>query len=82
MANIFDLILEWLVDMVVAVINLLPVSPIQSYNLDFGAFAEVMGWVNYFIPLGAMLGIMGTYIGAVMVWYSIRWVMRITKYIQ
>lgn len=83
MGKIIDALLDWLSDMVAAVVLLLPESPFAKLSLaTVPGFANVMGWINYFVPIGPMLGIFTTYLAAVLIWFGIRWILRIAKYID
>lgn len=83
MGKIIDALLEWLSDMVTAVLLLLPESPFANLSLaTVPGFANVMGWINYFVPIGPMLGIFTAYLAAVLIWFGIRWVLRLAKYID
>lgn len=87
--NLFSEIFDYILDIIYTafewVMNLLPDSPIQ--NSDFltdmnGTFTNVMGYINYFVPVGTMLGIFTAYLTAVAVWYVVRWFMRLSRYID
>lgn len=81
--SVIDTILEWLSDMCIAVLMLLPESPFAGISLaKIPGFANVLGWINYFVPIGAMLSIFTTYLLAVMIWYGVRWVLRLAQYID
>lgn len=84
MGKWIDSILGWLADMVIPLLLLLPESPIQKFNLegDLEQFGTVLSWINYFLPLDAAAGIMTGYVAAVLIWYGVRWFLRIAKYIQ
>lgn len=59
-------------------LDLLPDSPFQKLSFNLG---EVMGYVNYFIPVGMFVDVLGLYLAAVIVWYAVRWVLRFVRYI-
>lgn len=67
-----------------AAMAILPDSPIQKFLLaiDDTAFADIMGIINYFIPVGVMLGMLSTWLLAVAVWYVVRWLLRLVQYID
>ena len=87
--DIFGSVIDWLLDFIYEglewVFGLLPDSPIQNSgfvaDLD-NTFVNVMGYINYFVPIGTMLGITVVYLTAVAVWYVVRWFMRLAKYID
>lgn len=80
--NAIDSILSWLTDLVVAVLLLLPESPLRVDPADLGSFYLYLQYINYFVPIGAMLGILTAYLVAVLVWYGYRWFLRIARYIE
>ena len=85
--NIFTRIWNWVLDFIYDILEwavmLLPESPIQKVGADiYSTFPNVIGQLNYFIPVGAMTTFFMTYLSAVTVWYVVRWAMRLTKYIQ
>lgn len=71
-------IIQLLADAVMLILNLLPQSP---FTWELGALSPFWGVVNYFIPFGALAGIMATYVTAVLVWYGVRWILRLGRYI-
>jgi len=82
--HIFDWIMDFLYDLAVVALMLLPDSPFQSIEFKNGlsAFSDLMSHINYFIPFGQMLGIGAAYITAVAIWYAVRWVLRMVQYID
>lgn len=75
---------NWLIDliyaMVMGILNLLPDSPLR-FHFD-GAWADMFGYVNYFVPFGTCVQILVAFTGAVAVWYVLRWILRLAQYIQ
>lgn len=84
LAKIWDGIMEFLYELVHLAIGWLPNSPLQTIDLKgyFGGFTKIMGWINYFVPVGICLNILSLYCVAIGVWYAARWVLRIAKYID
>lgn len=80
---VLDPILDFIYDAIEWALGLLPDSPIQSIvvSLDTEGFENVMSYINYFVPVGTMLGILTTYLVAVAAWYVIRWALRLAQYI-
>jgi len=76
------MILNWLAELAISVLNLLPESPVQGYAANLTSFTTIMGYINYFIPVGGMLIIFNSYLAAVLVWYAVRWVLRLAQYID
>lgn len=77
-----DVIMEFLVGMLEGVLSILPDSPFKDIPNDLGFFTDVMGWINYFVPVGTILSILTVYLGAVLIWYGVRWIMRFVQYID
>lgn len=79
-----DSLINWLNTIAASSVALLPESPFANLSLASfpGTFGDVMGWINYFVPISAMLGIMTTYLAAVLLWYGVRWVLRLAQYID
>lgn len=82
MGKFIDDLLQWANNLVIAVLMLLPESPIQAWAPSVGAYSQILGWINYFVPLGAYASIMVVYLGAVGTWYIYRWFLRLTRYID
>lgn len=77
-------LLNWFNDMVMALLLLLPDSPFLKLN-DYNTlsdFRQIMGWINYFVPIGWFIAILTTYLTAVLIWYGIRWLLRFAQYID
>jgi hypothetical protein len=72
-------LIQFLADAVILLLNILPQTP---FSWDLGALGPFWGVANYFIPFGAIAGIMATYVTAVAIWYGVRWILRIAKYIS
>lgn len=80
---IINTVLQTLETIAAAVLMLLPDSPFQSITLDnLGVLSDVMGYINYFIPMAQILGFISLYISAIVIWYSVRWILRIARYID
>lgn len=77
-----DTIMEFLYSIVENTIGLLPDSPFQSLVLGLEKYEEIMGMVNYVVPVGTMLNILTIYLGAVGIWYIYRWILRVAQYID
>lgn len=80
----WDTIMGWLYDFVAMAIGWLPDSPLQTVELKsyFSGFTKIMGWINYFVPVGVCLDILASYCVAIGIWYAARWVLRLAKYID
>lgn len=82
--NPIDWILDFIYEIAVIAIGWLPSSPFQTEQFESGlnTFSGIMGNINYFIPIGTMLTIFTAYLACVLLWYGIRWIMRIAQYID
>lgn len=78
-----DIIMEFLVDFAESALNILPDSPFANLNFDeLGNFTQIMGWINYVIPVGTIVNILTVYLTCVLVWYGVRWLLRFAQYID
>lgn len=81
-------IINWFMDFIYKLaewaLMLLPDSPFQNDGWVSGlqGFEKIMSYINYFIPVGTMVLITSAYISAVIVWYVVRWVLRLAQYID
>lgn len=74
-------ILDWLLEAVIKFISLLPESPIQQFTSN-SAVQAIFGYINWFIPIGQISAIMGAILGATIIWYAVRWVLRFAHYVE
>lgn len=79
MTDIINGLIAAIGSLVSGMLNLLPQSP---FLWDLGGLKSYMGIINYFIPFGALGGIMTTYVAAVLLWYAVRWALRFARYIN
>jgi hypothetical protein len=81
---IIDWILDFLYDLAVLAIGWLPDSPFQTQEFQetLSGFSDLMAQINYFVPIGQMMAITAAYIGAVLIWYGVRWILRFVRYID
>jgi len=87
--NVFRRIWDWIKDFIFMIaswaILLLPESPFQKFAKNFqesSPFANMLNYINYFVPVGPMMSFLATYLAAVTIWYIVRWVLRLAKYID
>lgn len=74
-------IYEWILQGVISFISLLPESPIQTLEAD-SQVQQIFGYINWVVPLARICGIMGAILGATIIWYAIRWILRFAQYIE
>jgi hypothetical protein len=77
--KIINTILDKFCDVAMVVLGMLPESP---FFWDLGGLGNIFGFANYFIPFASMLTLMTSYVSAVAIWYAVRWVLRIIRYIE
>lgn len=75
--NITDVIEEILS----AVLLLLPDSPFKSFTVP-DEVKQLLGYVNYFVPVAAMLSIATAWLGAIGIYYLCQTILRWTKTIK
>lgn len=80
MASIVTSFLSWLKSMIAAAIDLLPDSPFQIDIPDY--VTDIIGYVNYFVPIGSMIKILTAWTSAILVWYAASLLLRWIKAIE
>lgn len=65
----------WLVQ---AVLVLLPKTP---FVWDWGAFSPFLSVVSYFLPVAGMIESLLAFVTATAMWYVVRWLLRVVRYI-
>lgn len=78
MIDILNAVIRAVSTAVVAVLSLLPSSP---FTWDFSGLSSYLGYFAYFVPVGTLVAVMAAYVGAVLTWYGIRWLLRFVRYI-
>lgn len=61
-------------------LSLLPLSPFTFERVE--GLSEIMGYVNYFIPIDKMLSVTVAWCGSIALWYGIQIVLRWVKAIE
>ena len=62
------------------VIDLLPDSP---FNFDLPDYVQdILGYINYFVPIGSMIKILTAWTACIIVWYAASALMRWIKAIE
>ncbi|MEG2571166.1 MAG: hypothetical protein RSA70_07005 [Clostridia bacterium] len=80
MVNFFNGIINMLKGVLSDVINMLPKSPFVFDSA--GEFTQIMGYVNYFIPINRMVQITKVWLSAIVIWYVAMTVLRWVKAIE
>lgn len=80
MANIVQTLLDWLQAVLTFLLQLLPDSPFTFESAS--QFRQVMGYINYFIPVGKMIAVFSAWLIAVAIYYSVSAVLRMVKAVE
>lgn len=75
MTEIWNSITDIVDDVVNAIILLLPTSPFSTYELP-PEVKELLGYVNYFVPIKAMLAIAASWVGCIAAYYIYQTILR------
>ena len=80
MGSIINSGISWLKGMAASVIDLLPDSPFQIDVPDY--VHEIIGYINYFVPIGSMVKILAAWTACILTWYLASLLMRWIKAIE
>lgn len=76
----FSAIIDFLQSVISWVVDLLPNSPFQ---IEVPAYVQtILGYINYFIPIGFMVKTLLAWTGCIAVWYVIQVAARWAKAIE
>lgn len=64
-----DMIVGFLRSVLGGLVSLLPHSPFEQFYGLTGLPAQILGWVNWFVPVGTLLGIMTAWLVAIAAYY-------------
>lgn len=64
-----DFLVEFLRSVLGSVVSLLPASPLESVYGSLAIVGEGLGWLNWFVPVGTLLGIMTAWLAAIAGYY-------------
>jgi len=79
--NLWNNLCDILNDILAAVLILLPDSPFADVEIA-PEIRELLGYVNYFVPVGAMLGIGAGWLAAIGIYYLYQTILRWAKTIK
>lgn len=84
MGKIVDWLLEFLYKLASIVLSILPDSPFQTDSFKDGLsnFSDIMGHINYFVPVGDFVTILSGFLAVTIIWYGARWILRLAQYID
>ena len=80
----FDALTASLVTLALNIIQLFPASPIQPLiaTLSTPAVLEVLAFVNWFVPVGTMLGVLSGWLACVAAYYVYQILLRWIKVVE
>lgn len=80
----FDALTSGLVSLALSIINLFPASPLQPLiaTLSTPAVTEILGFVNWFVPIGTMLSILSGWLACVAAYYVYQILLRWIKVVE
>lgn len=83
--TVFNEIIDWLQNTIdtwiLLVINVLPDSPFKNISMPVQV-QNILGYVNYFIPIAQMLSVMVLWLGCLAIYYAYSIVARWIKLIH
>lgn len=74
-----NFVIDLLVDVITAIFGILPTSPFKFEGFDWGPFGKLIGMI---FPAGDMFVHFTLLTSAFLIYYSIRWLLRLIKMIQ
>lgn len=85
-SNLLSRFGDWTYDIAYKTIDLLPDSPIQEFADDatftFPMIGDVMGYINYFVPIGDFVYMTAAYVSACAAYIGVRYLLRMSKMIS
>ena len=76
--GVWESLTDWVNTLLMVVINLLPNSPFQSITMP-SALSNIIGYINYFIPISEMIIITTAWLTAVLGYYVLKVVLNWLK---
>jgi len=68
-------------DVLAGVIAFLPHSPFTAY-MNLSLNNTILGYINWFIPIGTFIAILEAWIAAIAIWYIIQIILRWLKAVE
>ena len=66
-----------------AILLLLPTSPFYDIRSKLDPlFLDILGYVNYYVPLSVILGIMGSWLACIVIYYTYQLVLRTIQAVE
>ena len=78
--NLIDFIYKWVAEMANKILALLPTSPFRQF-IDSWIPPSYLGWLNWFFPVGEILGVLTLWLTSVALFYLYSIIMRWVKLI-
>jgi hypothetical protein len=82
--DIVNTILQGLVDFVNLLVSWIPSSPFREFinNLGSSFGSDTLGYINYFLPITEMLGILTAWVSGILIYYTVQIILRWIKLIS
>ncbi len=64
-----DFVVDFLRSVLGGLVDLLPASPFEQFYSAFNVIGQGLGWLNWFVPVGTILGIMVAWLVAIAAYY-------------
>lgn len=81
MGSVWDWIVKGINKILNAILFILPDSPFADIEID-PSVVKIFGYVNYFVPVKAMLVIAGSWLTAIGIYYLYQTILRWAKAIK
>lgn len=79
-----DVILDFIYGLLYDAIDILPDSPFLQFQNELNTTpmgADLLAYINYFVPVGSMLAVGTFYLGAVAFFYVARYLLKLARFI-
>lgn len=63
------MVVEFLRSVLGGLVSLLPHSPFEQFYSAFQVSSQLLGWVNWFVPVGVLLGVMAVWLVSIAAYY-------------
>jgi len=80
--NLLEMVVDFIFIPVNMALGILPSSPLRMPDEIGSQFSEILGYINYFVPVGFFVSTTILYTTSALIYYGVRWLLRIGNYIQ
>lgn len=77
--NILNFLIDLIVTIIVFILNLLPQSPFKNLTYDFGSVGGVLAFI---LPIGDVIRDFLVLLGAILLWYGLRYLLRLIRMVD